>query len=151
MARLHRFLKLNDGLDSHFMTFLVPPTLINDSPKEIESKEFVCSNQKWSIFIAKHDRHVGVYLCLSGAAEGLSTTVDFSFTFNNREHFTSNETFTERGCVFTHQRARHGRKNFISMSELATRNYAMANGQFLLALEIRKTTNVFEQVSERSA
>ena len=147
MARLHRFVKLNDRLDTQIFTFILPPTLINDAPKDMESKEFVYGNQKWNIYIVKNGRQVGLYLWLKGQlAEGVVCKVDFTFTFENKEHFTKNDSFSERNWAFTQARPKFGRKNFISMDELLNRNYAMDNGQFLLSLELRNAVNYFEQV-----
>ena len=148
MPRLFRSVKLGDSLNTQILTFILPQTITNDSPKEIESKEFSCCQQKWNVMVVKNERHIGVYLCLKGAAEGLKTSVDVTFTMNNREHFTSNESYTQLGATFTHSAQRHGRKNFMSIQDLVSRRFAMDTGQYLLTLELRNVSHVFEQVSD---
>ena len=147
MARLYRIVKLNDSHNTYNISFLLPQTLVCDNPAEVETKDFTCCHQKWSILITKRDKQIGVYLNLRGATEGFKTTVDFSFTFINREHFSKNETYVERECASTHAKPRNGRRSFITMAELIRRDFAMPDGQYQLVLELRNASHVFEQVS----
>ena len=146
MARLFRFVKINDANKTQNLSFLLPQTLISDNPKEVESKDFFCCHQKWSVLVTKHDKQIGVFLNLKGVTDGLQTTVDFSFTFVNRQHFSKNETYSEMGCKFTSAKPRHGRRSVITMAELIRQDFAMPDGQYLLQLEMKNAKHVFEQV-----
>lgn len=91
--------------------------------------------------------HMGVYLVLRGATDGLAVNLDFSFTLSSKEHFTKNETYNERGCKFTALSPKHGRKNFVSTMDLGNRGYLQDNGNYLLNVEMRNVGTVYEQVS----
>ena len=148
MARLYRFVKLNDRIDTQVFTFILPGSLGQDSAhRDVESKEFLYGHQKWQILITRHDSHIGAFLLLKNATDGLTCHADFSFTFTNKEHFAKNESYTERKCKFTAEKNKVGRKNFMSSTDLNSRGFLQDNGNYLLDLEMRGMSSVFEQVS----
>jgi hypothetical protein len=90
------------------------------------------------------DRQVlGVYLVWRGAAPGLRVYVDFTFTLLNREHFSVNEGFSGKRVKFTYEAPAQGNRNYISVSDLYSRNFADPNGEFQLELSMTNVRTVF--------
>ncbi|KAJ8670374.1 hypothetical protein QAD02_001633 [Eretmocerus hayati] len=90
------------------------------------------------------DRQVlGVYLVWRGAAPGLRVYVDFTFTLLNREHFSTNEGFSGKRVKFTYEAPAQGNRNYISVAELYSRNFADSNGEFQLELTMANVRTVF--------
>ena len=147
MARLFRFVRLDDRFDTQTFTFLLPPTLVKEFSPDVYSRDFLYGHQKWSVSLVKSDKHVGSHITLKNASDGFSCTVDYSFTLLNSEHFTKNETFAERHCVFNADKYTNGRKTFIGLSDLSNRGFTQESGEFLLELELRNISTTFEQVS----
>ncbi len=146
MAQLHRFVKLNDRFQSQVFTFIVPGTLAKDLTTDIYSRDFVYGHQKWCISLVPNERAVGAYLALRNVSDGMVCNIDFSFTMVNREHFTKNECIVERNIQFTKEKNTHGRKTFIGLGDLLNRGFLHHNDTYLLELELRSGSTLFEQV-----
>lgn len=145
MAKLYRYVKLNDRFDTQVFTFLLPTRLVKEQySQDIYSKDFTYGHQKWTVSFMKGEKHLGSYLKLRTVAGGMTCKLDYSFTMVNKDHFTKNESFIETGCDFTIQNCIHGRKTFICLNELAVRNFMQENGEFLVELEMRNIITSFE-------
>jgi hypothetical protein len=144
MAKLHRFLKLNDRFDSQVFTFLLPSKLVTDDNPDTYTKDVVYGYHKWTAYFIRTELHLGCFLKLQSACNGMKCQIDFSFTLLNREHFTRNETFIEKGCVFTTESSQHGRKNFVGLNDLLERDFTQVSGDYLIELEMRKINCSFE-------
>ena len=72
--------------------------------------------------------------------------MDFAFTMVNKEHFSKNESISEKGVEFTVDKPTHGRKTFIGLSDLLNRQFRHKNDSYLLELELRSISTHFEQV-----
>lgn len=154
MAKLHRMVKLNDRHNTHVFTFLLPPGVAASTTanQDVFNKEFLYGHQRWTVSAVRGEQHLGVYLTLSSAYDGMTCTVDFTATLLNQDHYTKNETYVERGCVFSSLSPRQGRKSFIALTDLTTRGFQMpftggGGGWFHLELDIRNCRSIFEQVS----
>ena len=145
MAQLHRFVKLHDRFDTQIFTFILPSSLVKDASPDVYSRDFIYGYHKWNISFVRGDKHVSSYITLKNLADGMICSVDYSFTVLNKEHFTKNESFFERGSEFTIDQCSHGRKTFIGISDLVKRNFAFENGEFLVELELRNMRTTFEQ------
>ncbi|WAR12507.1 hypothetical protein MAR_026687 [Mya arenaria] len=143
-AKLHRFLKLNDRFDSQVFTFVLPAKLVTDDNPDAYTKDVVYGYHKWTVSITRTDAHLGCFLKLQTAGNGMKCQIDFSFTLLNREHFTRNETFIEKACIFTPESNQHGRKAFIALNDLLEREFAQVAGDYLIELEMRKINCIFE-------
>lgn len=77
------------------------------------------------------------------ATRGLRVYVDFTFTLLNREHFSVNEGFSGKKVKFTFDAPAQGNRNYISVSDLYTRNFADPNGEFQLELTMANIRTVF--------
>ncbi|KAL4234825.1 hypothetical protein ACF0H5_006466 [Mactra antiquata] len=144
MAKLHRFIKLNDRFDSQVFTFLLPAKLVTEKNPETYTKDVVYGYHKWTAIFTRTDVHLGCYLKLLTCCDGMQCQIDFSYTLVNREHFTRNETFIEKGIMFTSESTQHGRKNFVALGEMVERDFSQASGEFLIELEMRKINCSFE-------
>lgn len=148
MARLHRLVKLDDRQNTHIFTFILPLSIGSDSAKEIVSPEFLCGYQKWNIVLVKQEResHIGAYLTLKNPTPGLFVTADYGFTMLNRGHYTSNESFTDTGKVFTKQQPRQGRKSFISVGDIKNtkRGFIMEKDQLFVEVTLCNFRTHFE-------
>ena len=78
-----------------------------------------------------------------GAAPGLRVYVDFTFTLLNREHFSVNECFSGKRVKFTCEASAQGSRNYISVADLYSRNFADPNGEFQLELSMTNIRTVF--------
>lgn len=138
MAKLHRLVKLDDRQNTHVFTFILPLSIGSDSAKDIISTEFSCGYQKWNISLIKQekDSHIGAYLTLKHPTAGLYVTADYGFTMLNRGHYTSNESYTDTGKLFTKQQPTQGRKSFISVSDVRNPNRGFIMEKDLLYLEV---------------
>ncbi|KAH3769956.1 hypothetical protein DPMN_171235 [Dreissena polymorpha] len=144
MAKLHRFVKLNDRFDSQVFTFALPGKVATDTTSDTFSKDIICGYHKWTVSFIKNDLHMGCFLKWLSTCLGMKCQIDFSFTLLNREHFTRNETFIEKCCVFTTESNQHGRKTFVGLNDLVERDFAQVTGDYLIELEMRKVNCVFE-------
>ena len=64
-------------------------------------------------------------------------TLDLSIALLCREHFTRNESFTEKNCKFTNKITLHGRKSFTSVNRLCSVEYMDERGNIQCELEIK--------------
>ncbi|XP_013418227.1 uncharacterized protein LOC106179232 [Lingula anatina] len=145
MAHLHRFVSLGDRFNSQVFTFIVPPKILRDYA-DLSSREFEYGYQRWTLSFVKSAKHIGVFLELKKATEGLNCTIDFVITLINHDHFTRNEELRERKTQFTVDMPRHGNPHFIEIEELIKRNFAMPSGDFMVEVELRHIKTVFEDV-----
>ena len=67
----------------------------------------------------------------------LEMTLDLSVTLLCREHFTRNESFTEKNCKFTNKVTLHGRKSFTSINRLCSVDFMDERGNIQCELEIK--------------
>jgi hypothetical protein len=67
-------------------------------------------------------------------------TLDLSVTLLCREHFTRNESFTEKNCKFTNKVTLHGRKSFTSVNRLCSVDFMDERGNIQCELEIKNLT-----------
>src|SRR6218665_574383 len=151
MAKLHRMVKLNDRFDTYVFTFLLPPSVATVTSQDIFSKEFSYGHHRWTLSTVRGDQHLGAYLAMANVYDGMTCSVDFTMTLLNNDHYTKNETYVERGCVFSSQNPRLGRKSFIALTDLTMRGFQLplggdGGGWFLLELELRNCKSSFEQV-----
>ncbi|WAR12508.1 hypothetical protein MAR_026688 [Mya arenaria] len=144
MAKLQRFLKLNDRFDSQVFTFVLPAKVATYDNPDAYTKDVVYGYHKWTVSFIRTNVHLGCFLKLQTAGNGMKCQIDFSFTLLNREHFTRNETFIEKSCIFTPESNQHGRKTFICLNDLLDREFAQVTGNYLIELEIRKINCNFE-------
>ena len=146
MAKLFRLSKLYDRFDTQVFTFQLPPSLIKEFSPDVFSRDFSYGGHTWAIQLIRSEKHIGAYLCLKNPSDGLSCKIDYSFTILNREHFTRNDSVVERGCLFDIENHTHGRKTFIGISDLCNRNFMQDSGDFLIELEMRNATTIYETV-----
>ncbi|KAH3769960.1 hypothetical protein DPMN_171239 [Dreissena polymorpha] len=144
MAKLHRFVKLNDRFDSQIFTFELPAKVATDTISGTWSKDIVYGYHKWTVSFIRNDSHLGCFLKWLSNCGGMKCQIDFSFTLLNREHFTRNETFIEKGFVFTTELNQHGRQTFVGLNDLLEKDFSQVTGDYLIELEMRKVNCVFE-------
>lgn len=143
MAQLFRFLYTEDRSRSEVFTFMIPSSFILDMDTELKSRDFTSSNQKWSLSFHKNNGHLNTFLTLKSVHEGMTVTADYGITLINREHFTRNETFTEKNTKFTFDNASHGRKSFVSIEALCTLDFMDERGNIQCELEIKNVNTAF--------
>ncbi|XP_058802211.1 uncharacterized protein LOC131670549 isoform X2 [Phymastichus coffea] len=143
MALLYRFAQLPDRSGTRVFSFVVTRSVVRDPERDVTSKELVCGFQRWAVAFSRGDKMLGVYLVWRGAAPGLKVYVDFTFTLLNREHFSVNEGFSGKRVKFTYEAPAQGNRNYISISDLYTRNFADPNGEFQLELSMANVRTIF--------
>ena len=151
MAKLHRMVKLDDRFNTHVFTFLLPSSAIfGQSSMDTFSRDFVYGHQKWTFSAVRGDSHLGASVSLSSVCEFMTVTVDVTFTMVNQEHYTKSERFEIRGCGFNSQCKTHGRRNFIGLPDLVSRNFQTKHesGWYVIELEMRDPKSNFEQVKQ---
>ncbi len=146
MARLFRVSTLNDRFNTHVFSFQIPPSIMKENIADVCSRDFTYGNQSWSISVVHSEKHVGVFLTLRNITTGMTCTMDYTFILVNKEHFTKNESYTQRAAVFTVEEVTHGKANFVGLPDLTNRGFIQDNGEFLLELDVRKVHTKFEQV-----
>ncbi|KAK2141780.1 hypothetical protein LSH36_1042g01011 [Paralvinella palmiformis] len=151
MARLFRLSTLNDRFDTRVFTFQLPASVSKENTPDACSRDFTYGYQSWGVSAVRYERHVGVYLTLRSACVGLTVIVDYGFTLVNGEHFTKNEVFTERGCVFTSESATHGRSTFVGVPDLTSRGFRQDSGEFVLELELGITKDLSNERDTRAS
>ena len=87
--------------------------------------------------------HLSTYLTLKSAYEGMQVTADYGITLINREHFTRNENFTEKGAKFSFETPAQGRKAFVSIETLCTLDFMDERGNIQCELEIKNVNTTF--------
>ena len=113
------------------------------------SRDFLCHHHRWCVSFVKDKHHIGAYLTLKDVSDGMTCDVDFTFSMLNRDHFTKNESFTERGSVFSTEHTTQGRKTFIGMQDVVSRGFVHEGSYLLVELQLRSVIANFEQVSKR--
>ncbi|XP_046560241.1 uncharacterized protein LOC124269279 [Haliotis rubra] len=144
MAKLCRFVKLNDRLNAQVFTFVLPGRIVREFTPDCYAKDFVYGFQKWSVSFVRSDRHIGVFLKLLTTSQGMKCRLDFTVTILNRDHFTKNEHFIEKSCEYTTENNVFGRKTFIEIDELVQRNFIQETGDVMFELEMRNAVCQFE-------
>ncbi|KAI0225692.1 hypothetical protein LSAT2_023559 [Lamellibrachia satsuma] len=156
MARLLRFIRLDDSFDTQVFTFALPESLpcldsaaTGSAAGDFISRDFNYGHQRWRVTFARTSSHIGASLTLAHVTTGMTCVVDFNFTMVNREHFTKNDVYSERSCQFTAESPVHARRTFVALSDLRQRGFKQDNGQYTVELEMRNVKNTFEQVGSR--
>ena len=102
MALLYRFTKLNDRCNTGVFTFIVTRSVTRDLYRDATTKDFCYGYHRWAIsFTRANDKVLGVYLILRNPSPNTKCFADYSLTLLNREHFSKNESYTEKQCKFT--------------------------------------------------
>ncbi|KAK6982284.1 hypothetical protein BgiMline_017657 [Biomphalaria glabrata] len=144
MAKLCRFVKLNDRFNAQVFTFLLPGRILREFTPDIYSKDYVYGYHRWKVSFVRTDRHIGAFLKLQTASQGLRCRMDFSFTVVNRDHFTKNISFIEKSCEFTPDASVFGRKTFTEIDDLIKRNFLQESGDLLVEVEMRNIQSIYE-------
>ncbi|CAL1532756.1 unnamed protein product [Lymnaea stagnalis] len=144
MAKLCRFVKLNDRFNAQVFTFMLPGRILREFTPDIYSKDFVYGYQRWNVSFVRTDRHIGAYLKLQTPSQGLRCRMDFSFTVVNRDHFTKNVSFIEKSCEFSPEANVFGRKTFTEIDDLLKRNFLQESGDLLVEVEMRNIHSIYE-------
>ncbi|XP_014670316.1 PREDICTED: uncharacterized protein LOC106811267 [Priapulus caudatus] len=143
MAQLHRFVALRDRHDTCVFTFLLSRRVTKPLSPDIFTRDFACAHQRWCLSFVRREKHLSVYLVLKEAADGLQVALDYSITILNREHFSRNEGFNVRACVFSRERDTHGRKMFVSIDDLLGRQFTDGNSEYVIELTIGGALTTF--------
>ncbi|RWS05908.1 hypothetical protein B4U79_01456, partial [Dinothrombium tinctorium] len=86
-------------------TFIVTRSVTRDPHRDATTKDFCYGYHRWAItFTRTNEKALGVYLILRNPSQNTKCFADFTFTLLNREHFSRNESFTEKQCKFTMER-----------------------------------------------
>ncbi|KAF5405038.1 hypothetical protein PHET_01373 [Paragonimus heterotremus] len=151
---------MNDACNTQIFTFLILPQLLCGAVEEVDSVPFLYSQHLWIIRLQKSETHLGAFLELQSPFCGCGPTitnnnllgvksqssnpvsweavsVDFQFTLKSREHFSQNENFMRRSSVFSSAQSRHGRKHFVELGSLSSKNYLYDDGKFVIELELK--------------
>jgi hypothetical protein len=122
---------------------MIPSNFILDVDTELKSRDFTSSNQKWALSFTKYNGQMSAFLTLKSAYEGMQVMADYGITLINREHFTRNESFTEKGAKFTFDNCSQGRKSFVSIEALCTLDFMDERGNIQCELEIKNVNTTF--------
>ncbi|XP_041376336.1 uncharacterized protein LOC121388875 [Gigantopelta aegis] len=144
MAKLYRFVKLNDRFNAQIFTFLLPGKIVREFTPDCYAKDFVYGYQRWAVSFVRSDRHIGAFLKLQTTTQGIKCRLDFAFTVLNKDHFTKNEHFIEKSCEFSHESNVFGRKTFIEIDDLLQRGFVQEFGDVLIELEMRNVVCLYE-------
>lgn len=144
LANLHRFVRLNDKSDTQVFTFIVPTQLTRGFVNEVYSENFLFRNQTWVVKFDRKERHIGAYLIMRSMQNQLSCIIDYSFMVLNRDHFTKNESFSERSCEFSLKKLCRGRPSFIEVADLENRHFLFDDGKFLIELELKNCATIYD-------
>ncbi|XP_046439487.1 uncharacterized protein LOC124190690 [Daphnia pulex] len=144
MALLTRFIRLPDRANTHVFTFVVTRSVTRDLHRDVTSKEFSYGYHRWAITFSRAGKVLGVYLVWRNPSEGMRVYIDFSFTLLNREHFSSNETFSGRQIKFTFDSPAQGNRRYIPVDDLYERNFTDSNGEFQLELTVANPRTLYE-------
>jgi hypothetical protein len=102
------------------------------------TREFFCRNIPFALTFVKNGDQLNAFLLhRSRDTEALEMTLDLSVTLLCREHFTRNESFTEKSCKFTNKVTLHGRKSFTSINRLCSVDFMDERGNIQCELEIK--------------
>ncbi len=133
----------DDRNRSEVFTFMIPSCFILEQDTELKSRDFTSGNQKWSLSFVKSSGQLSSFLTLKSVHEGMSVTADYAITLINREHFTRNESFSEKAAKFTNESASQGRKAFVTIEALCTADFMDERGNIQCELELKNVTSAF--------
>jgi hypothetical protein len=106
--------------------------------EKLLTREFFCRNIPFALTFVKNNDQLNAFLLhRSRDTETLEMTLDLSVTLLCREHFTRNESFTEKNCKFTNKVTLHGRKSFTSITRLCSVDFMDERGNIQCELEIK--------------
>ncbi|CAH2102154.1 unnamed protein product [Euphydryas editha] len=142
MALLYRATRLKDRADTHVFTFVVTRSATREPDRDVTSKDFCCSHQRWAVAFSRSEASLGVYLVWRGVCEGMRVYVDFTFTLLSRDHFTANEGFSGKQVRFYAGCAAQGRGRCVSLAELNAK-FADARGEFQLELSMSRVRTLY--------
>lgn len=124
MALLYRFSRLNDRHNSCVYTFIVTRSVLRDPHRDATTKDFAFGHHKWALTFPRSETALGVLLVLRNPSAGTRCYLDFSITLLNREHFSRNEVFSERGCRFGADKPSRGTPaRWVTLGELRARRF----------------------------
>ncbi|VDM20200.1 unnamed protein product [Hydatigera taeniaeformis] len=141
--RLIRFAQLT--AQNVQFTFLLPACLVRGFISEVDSATFEYGNHMWRLRMVRTSLHIGAYLELvipSRVTEGASSEEDFSlwldfiFTVINLNHFSDNQTFTEKQVLFNRENMSRGSGCLIEATVINERNFVHEDGCLLVELEL---------------
>lgn len=119
-------------------TFILPSTFLLGNEEKLITREFYCRNIPFALTFVKNNDQLNAFLLhRSRDTETLEMTLDLSVTLLCREHFTRNESFTEKNCQFTSKITLHGRKSFTSINRLCSVDFMDERGNIQCELEIK--------------
>lgn len=119
-------------------TFILPSTFLLGTDEKLITREFFCRNIPFALTFVKNNDQLNAFLLhRSRDTETLEMTLDLSVTLLCREHFTRNESFTEKNCKFTNKVTLHGRKSFTSINRLCSVDFMDERGNIQCELEIK--------------
>ena len=122
---------------------MIPSSYILGPDLELKSRDFTASNQKWSLLFTKTSDSINAFLSLKNVYEGMTVTADYGITLINREHFTLNETFVEKNAKFGIENAIQGRKGFVAIEALCTKDFMDERGNIQCELEVKNVNTAF--------
>ncbi|CAF0718297.1 unnamed protein product [Adineta steineri] len=138
MAHFTRFVLFEDKFNTNLFTFIVPSSFLLGTEEKLTTREFICRHVPFALTFVKNGDQINAFLLhRSRDTERLEMTLDLSITLLCREHFTRNETFTEKNCKFTNKVTLHGRKSFTSVNRLCSVEYMDERGNIQCELEIK--------------
>ncbi|KAK6178586.1 hypothetical protein SNE40_013341 [Patella caerulea] len=144
MAKLCRFVKLNDRFNAQVFTFILPGKITREFTPDTYSKEFVYGFQKWCVSFVRSERHIGTFLRLQTTSKDTKCRLDFAFTVVNKDHFTRNETCTVKNTEFTFENKSHGCKTVMEIDDIIQRKFIQDSGDILVEVEMRNITCLYE-------
>ncbi|UJR31220.1 hypothetical protein I4U23_018724 [Adineta vaga] len=138
MAHFTRFVLFEDKLSTNLFTFILPSSFLLGTEEKLTTREFICRHVPFVLTFVKNGDQINAFLLhRSRDTERLEMTLDLSITLLCREHFTRNESFTEKNCKFTNKVTLHGRKSFTSVNRLCSVEYMDERGNIQCELEIK--------------
>lgn len=138
MAHFTRFVSFEDKFNTNLFTFILPSTFLLGSEEKLITREFFSRNIPFALTFVKNNDQLNAFLLhRSRDTEALEMTLDLSVTLLCREHFTRNESFTEKNCKFTNKVTLHGRKSFTSINRLCSVDFMDERGNIQCELEIK--------------
>lgn len=119
-------------------TFILPSSYLLGSEEKLITREFLCRHVPFALTFVKNGDQLNAFLLhRSRENERLEMTLDLSVTLLCREHFSRNESFTEKNCKFTNKVTLHGRKSFTSISRLCSVEFMDERGNIQCEVEIK--------------
>ncbi|XP_022698673.1 uncharacterized protein LOC111265921 [Varroa jacobsoni] len=144
MALLYRFTRLNDRSNTGIFTFIVTRTVTRDIHRDAVTKDFAHGYHRWALSFVRTEKTLGVFLVIRNPAQSSRCCVDFTLTLLNREHFSRNESLSEKQTPFTVDSPAHGAAKWLPLAELAERRFADETGEFLVELSMANVSTMFD-------